>query len=87
MTPTSGRGGAQAADHPAGRHATVQAQRARGLRPRLPPPALLWSSLEAGGRQMGMATMPEVAWGGDDRARHSRAEEPATMLSTRALAC
>ncbi len=35
--------------------------------------------MEAGGRQMDVATMPEVAWGGDGRARHSRAEEPATM--------
>jgi hypothetical protein len=86
MTPTSGRGGAQAADHPAGRHATRRPGPARAR----PPPTIASAGaavIELGGRRQtdGVATMPEVAWGGDGRARHSR--EPATMLSTRVLAC
>ena len=71
MTPTSGRGGAQAADHPAGRHATVQAQRARGLLPRLPPLALLWSSSEADGRQMGWRLCQR--WLGEEMTEHATA--------------
>ncbi len=59
MTSTRRRGGARAADH--GIWPADTRPCARGLRPRLPPLAQRWSSLEAGGRQIVVATMPEVA--------------------------